>query len=225
MTTQTTNESPFSEISLADENLAGESSRKAFLTKLMTGAAAATALAAAPASAFAATGKLKHAAAAIPVGDAAILNFALTLEHLEAAFYEKAAMHFSGSSYLARTIRVLRFDEQSHVNGLTAAIKGAGYTPVGRAPSYNFPAVFSQKHAFVDFSATLEDAGVHAYLGQAGNIKTPAILLTAASIVTVEARHAGAMRALLQRDPTDGAFDKGLTKAQILGIAGPLIGH
>lgn len=71
----------------------------------------------------------------------------------------------------------------------------------------------------------MEDAGVHAYLAQAGNIKTPAILLTAASIVTVEARHAGAMRALLQRNLTDGAFDQGLTRAQIVGIAGPLIGH
>jgi len=212
------------EVTLGEETLADNSSRRAFLTKLMGGAAAATALSAMPASVFASTGKMKFTGATIPTGDAAILNFALTLEHLEAHFYVTAARNFPGGSYLSQTVRTLRFDEQSHVNGLTAAIKGAGYMPVAAAPRYNFPKVFGQKHAFLNFAATLEDTGVHAYLGQAPNIKTPAILLTAASIVTVEARHAGAMRALLQRNPTDGAFDSGLTKTQILAIAGPLIG-
>lgn len=212
-------------VTIGADTLASDSSRRSFLTKIMAGAAAATAAATVPASVFASTGKMKEVGANIPASDAAILNFALTLEHIEAKFYERAAMHFTGGSYVARLVRVLRLDEESHVNGLTAALRGAGVTPVAAAPRYNFPAVFNNKNAFLNFAATLEDAGVHAYLGQAGLIKTPSILLTAASIVTVEARHTGAIRALLFRDPTDGPFDHGLTKQQILGIAGPLIGH
>jgi rubrerythrin len=213
------------EVNLSIDVLQSESSRRAFLAKLLGGAAAATAIAAAPASVFASTGRLKYATADIPQSDAQILNFALTLEHLEANFYTTAALHFPGGSYVSRIVRILRFDEQAHVDGLTAAIKGAGYTPVGPAVRYNFPKVFNKKHAFLNLAATLEDTGVHAYLGQAPNIKTPSILLTAAAIVTVEARHTGAMRSLLHRNPTDGPFDKGLTAAQILKIVDPIIGH
>lgn len=211
------------EVSVDLNLLTGESSRRAFLTKLAAGAAAATALTAGSSSVFAAGKQLKHAAA-IPMGDAHILNYALTLEHLESAFYQRAARAFPGGSYMSRLVRKLRFDEESHVNALTAAIHSFGYTPVAAAPRYNFPNVFGNRKSFLSFAAVLEDAGVHAYLGQAPNIKTPQILLTAASIVTVEARHTGAVRALLQHNPTDGAFDKGLTEKQILGIAGPLIG-
>lgn len=211
-------------ISLTEETLSTDSTRRGFLTTLMVGAAAATTLVAAPASVFAASGKMKHVGAGVPTSDAAILNYALTLEHLEAHFYEKAAASFHGNSYLTTLIKVLRYDEESHVNALTAAIKSVGYTPVGPAMSYNFPNVFGKKAAFLNFAATVEDAGVHAYLGQAPNIKTASILLTAASIVTVEARHTGAVRAMLHRNPTDGPFDKGLTKQQILGIVSPLIG-
>lgn len=213
------------EMTLNLETLTGDASRRKFLTTLFAGAAAATAVAAAPASVFASTGLHKFTAASVPTGDAEILNFALTLEHLEARFYTMAAQRFPGGSYMSQLVRTLRFDENAHVNGLTAAIKGAGYTPVAAAPKYNFPNVFGNKKAFLSFAATVEDAGVHAYLGQAANIKTPEILLTAATIVTVEARHTGAVRAMLHRNPTDGPFDKGLTKEQILAIAGPLIGR
>lgn len=211
-------------MTFSEESLASDTSRKAFLTKIMAGAAAATTLAVAPASVFAASGQMSHVGAGLPASDAAILNFALTLEHLEARFYQEAANRFKGNSYMSQVIRTLRFDEESHVNGLTAAIKGAGYKPVGAAMSYKFGNVMANKKSFLTFAAKLEDTGVHAYLGQAPNIKTPAILLTAASIVTVEARHAGAIRSFLHQNPTDGPFDKGLTKTQILGMVGPLVG-
>lgn len=213
-----------SALALNHDTLVNPASRKAFLATLMAGAAAATTLAAAPASVFASTGKLKHVAAGFPKSDADILNFALTLEHLEARFYQMASQRMGSGNYVHQLIGIIHNDEAQHVAGLTAAIKQGGYTPVAAAMHYNFPAVFGSRNAFLGFAGVLEQTGVHAYLGQAPLVKTPSILLTAASIVTVEARHTGAIYALLKKDPTQGAFDKGFTKAQVLAIAGPLIG-
>lgn len=206
------------------ESITGEASRRAFLGKVLAGAAAATALSAAPISAFASSGKMVHTGASIPKSDAAILNFALTLEHLEAKFYGKA-VHSMGAhgGYVHKLMTILKGDEDTHVAALTSAIHGAGYTPVKAYPKYHFGNVFGSRHTLLAFSAELESTGVHAYLGQAGNIKTPAILLTAASIVTVEARHTGAVKALMAQNPTEGAFDKGYTKEQVVKIITPII--
>ncbi|MGZ6636200.1 MAG: ferritin-like domain-containing protein, partial [Solirubrobacteraceae bacterium] len=66
-------------------------------------------------------------------------------------------------------------------------------------------------------SFVLENTGVSAYLGQAGRIKTPSILLTAASIVTVEARHAGAVAELLGKSISpSGASDVGKSMKDVL---------
>lgn len=215
-----TMEAPVNE---AGEIVTDDSSRRSFLLKMVGGAAAVTAAATVPASAFAATRETAKAAA-LPASDVAILNFALTLEHLEAAFYARAATRFSGG-YLGQLVRTLRYDEQAHVNALTAAISANGGKPVAAAMRYNWPAgTFANRSNFLNFAANLEQTGVHAYLGQAPAIKTPAILLTAAKIVTVEARHAGAIKALQNRNPTQGAFDEGFSTQQILHIVSPLIG-
>ena len=207
----------------AGEIVLDDPSRRAFLLKMFGGAAAVTAAAAIPASTFAATRETAKVAA-LPAGDLAILNFALTLEHLEAAFYVRAAARFNGG-YLGQLVRTLRYDEQSHVNALTAAIRANGGKPVAAAMLYKWPAgTFANRANFLSFAANLEQTGVHAYLGQAPAIKTPAILLTAAKIVTVEARHAGAIKALMNQNPTQGPFDEGLTTQQILAIVSPLIG-
>ena len=202
-----------------------ESTRHAFLTTTLAGVAAATVALHTPATSFAASGRLRYTAAAVPPSDAEILNFALTLEHLEAAFYRIAVQRvpFGADNYARRLAKILFFDEKSHVRTLTAGIRKLGYTPVGPAAGYRFGDAFTSMAAWLRFSARLEDTGVHAYLGQAPHIKTPAVLLGASVILTVEARHAGALRALLQQNPTDGAFDKGYTKQQVLQIVSPLI--
>jgi len=199
--------------------------RAQFLKGLMA-ASAGLAAAAAVGPAALASASTARGAAVIPQSDIDILNFALTLEWLERTFYEQAVAHVPfQQSNVRRLARTLRGDEITHTVALTAAVKGAGATPVGPAPHYNFPAgVFKTQSAFLGLSEALEDTGVHAYLGQAGNIKTPSILLTAATIVTVEARHAGAIRYQNGKNPTSGPFDSGFTKDQVLAVAGPLIG-
>ncbi len=194
--------------------------RKQFIKGLMAASAGMAAAAAVPASVLAA------GRSAVPSTDLDILNFALTLEHLEAAFYTMAVANVPFEQAIVRYLaQTLKKDENTHVSALTAAIKGAGGTPVGQAPSYNFEAdTFKTQSGFLKLSYMLEDTGVHAYLGQAANIKTPAILLTAASIVTVEARHAGAIRYQYGQPPTISPFDGGYTKDQVLAIAGKYIG-
>jgi len=195
--------------------------RKQFIKGLAAASAGMAAAAVIPASALAAGSK-----AAVPSSDIAILNFALTLEHLEARFYDAALGVVPFEQNIVRALaQTLRTDENAHVAALTQAIKSVGGSAVGPAPSYNFGVdTFKTQSGFLKLARLLEDTGVHAYLGQAANIKTPSILLTAASIVTVEGRHAGAIRYQYGLSPTISPFDGGYTKEKVLSIAGPLIG-
>jgi rubrerythrin len=194
--------------------------RAQFIKGLAVASASMAAVAAVPAAALAAGSK------AVPASDIAILNYALTLEHLEARFYDAAlgVVPFEQATvrYLAQTLKA---DENAHVAALTAAIKQVGGSAVGPAPSYNFGMdTFKTQSAFLKLARLLEDTGVHAYLGQVANIKTTSIVLTAASIVTVEARHAGAIRYQYGLQPTISPFDGGYDMAKVLSIAGPLLG-
>jgi len=214
--------SALANLKISEDMLNTPHKRRQFLKGLMVaGAGIAAAAILAPAAGVAPA----HPSAAA-ASDLDILNYALTLEHLEKAFYDMAVatVPFEQSSVreLARTIQV---DESAHVTALTSAIKSLGGTPVGAAPSYNFGAdTFKTQAAFLKLSYMLEDTGVHAYLGAARLIKSPQILLIAADTVTVEARHAGAIRFHYGLPATLGAFDTPFTKEQVLSIAGPLIG-
>jgi hypothetical protein len=145
-----------------------------------------------------------------------VLNFALTLEHLEAGFYNKGAttsglIPSANSAYLGFITR----DENAHVTFLQGAITASGGTPVGPATfdftggnnkgNGPFPNVFSSYATFLAVAQVFEDTGVRAYKGQAPNLLGNKDILTAAlSIHAVEARHASAIRKLrfdLGHDP------------------------
>lgn len=155
-----------------------------------------------------------------------VLNFALTLEYLEAAFY-KEANSSSGliPSKYRQMFRTIGQHETAHVKLLKSALGSAAV----KAPAVDFTAggqyadVFSNFDTFVAVSATFEDLGVAAYKGQAGNLAGTPVLTTALQIHSVEARHAAAVRPLAGKLGYDGAFDKPKTKKQVLAAARPFL--
>jgi rubrerythrin len=154
-------------------------------------------------------GPLKFAA-----GDVGILQFALTLEYLEAAFYNEAAKNgIVKSPHTKAFLKTVVRDENAHVAYLK---KGLG-SAAPKAPKFDFGKATKDEATFTATAFVLENTGVHAYLGQAGNIKTPAYLLAAASIVTIEARHAGAIGLILGKPiAPSGSFDTPFSATTIL---------
>jgi hypothetical protein len=164
---------------------------------------------------------VNNALAASGSGDIDILNFALTLEYLETDFYNTKGKTV-GLSGEARTLAGLFGDEEAeHVAALTKAITGAGGKPV-KQPTFSFPV--TNQAGFLKLAYVLENTGVGAYNGAGPSLTNKAYLAAAGSIVQVEARHAASIAVLTGSMITpNGAFDKPLSKAQVLAKAGPLI--
>jgi hypothetical protein len=148
----------------------------------------------------------------VAASDVAILNFALTLEYLEAAFYAEAVSKGRFAGKVGHFAKVVSAHENAHVKFLESALGSAAV----KKPVFNFKGTTTNRAKFMATAQVLEDAGVAAYLGQAGNIKSPKILGAAASVMAVEARHAGWIRDLNNKSGAPAAFEAPKTKAQIL---------
>jgi hypothetical protein len=154
-------------------------------------------------------------------GDVDILNFALTLEYLEADFYNVKGKQVGLSGEAKRYATQFGAEEAAHVSALSAAIKELGGKPVAK-PKFVFPA--TSESSFLKLASVLENTGVGAYNGAGPSLKSKKVLGAAGGIVQVEARHAAAIDLLLGNSPTpNGGFDVPLTKDQVLAKAGPLI--
>jgi Ferritin-like domain len=154
-------------------------------------------------------------------GDAEILNFALTLEYLESAFYNEKGKEVSLTGTAKSYAAMFGAQEAEHVAALTSAIKSLGGTPVAK-PQFVFPV--SNEKTFLALASVLENTGVGAYNGAAPSLSSKEVLATAGSIVQIEGRHAAAIDLLINRSPTpNGGFDVPLTKEQVLKKIGPLV--
>jgi rubrerythrin len=137
-------------------------------------------------------------------GDVGILNYALTLEYLETAFYAEVVKSglFKGADLA--TIRKFGSEEAEHVQALTQAVKSLGGKPAPE-PKAEFP--LEGAKSVLELAGTVENLGAAAYLGQAANIESPEVLASALAIHSVEGRHAAALNTLLGESITpDGAF-------------------
>ncbi len=154
-------------------------------------------------------------------GDIGILNYALTLEYLESAFYSEASANQASTSFIknAQTQAALQrvtADENAHVKYLKKVL---GKKAV-KSPKFNFQGTTADEAKFTATAFALENEGVHAYAGQALNIASAKVVKAALSIVTVEARHASVFGLILRGTPDsispDGAFDRPFTAGKVL---------
>jgi hypothetical protein len=179
-------------------------SRAAFLGKAVVGSAALLGALAAPLRAESATSP----------SDAAILNFALTLEYLQAAFYTETERVGAIGTELARVPRQLGSVERAHVIALKKVL---GRNAVKR-PSFNFRGVTEDQEQFLKTAVAFEDLGAAAYKGQATRVDSPALLAAAVAIHSVEARHAAWMRYLSGFAPAARAFDEPKREGEVRQI-------
>lgn len=163
---------------------------------------------------------VRRAIAVEEMGDVEILNFALTLEYLEAEFYRRgiATARLTGD---ARAVAVeIGANEDEHVTALVSTIESLGGTPV-QAPKVSFP--FTNQASFLELAQVLEDTGVSAYNGAAPMIESKEVLGAAGSIVQIEARHAARIRLLNEEMPAPVAFDATMTTDEVLAAVKPFI--
>ena len=156
-----------------------------------------------------------------------VINYALTLEHIEATFYRLGLEQFASADFMdlgyqasvRDRIAVIGEHESQHVQALTAVVGQLGGDPVAEA-TYDFG--YTSLEEFLATAAVLEGVGVAAYGGAAQYLQGERDLLTAAlTIHGNEARHAAYLNLTTGQNPFPEAFESPLSPAEVLEIATP----
>ena len=171
-----------------------------------------------------------------PPTDVSLLNYALTLENLEAAFYTQGLAQFSSADFGNSTfiqnfgsviggdvyayLSLIRDHETQHVRTLQSLITGLGGTPAVPC-TYNFG--YKTADSFVTVAALIENTGVMAYDGALNQIQSASLKTAAATIATVEARHASYLNLLTGTSPFPASFDTAATSVAILAAVAQYI--
>ncbi len=158
-------------------------------------------------------------------GDLGVLNYAYALEQLEADFYTKVVNGFySNCSQEEKAVLTdLYYHEVNHREFFRAAIGAA----VGDKKELMLPDLefdygdfdFGSRDQVLNTAKVLEDTGVSAYNGAGKLLKNPIYLVLAGKIVSVEARHASAIRTLVNPGSADFAGDDVVTVDNGLDLA------
>lgn len=159
--------------------------------------------------------------------DFEIVDYALTLEYLEADFYDKVIESKVVKGRALKTlIATLREHEHEHVEALLTTARTSGATPAEQ-PDTDFAAVLAGgERKVLETAALLENLGAAAYLGQVGKIERMEILAAAVSIHSVEARHASALNQVLGRSIVpEGAFAKPASMREVRAKIAPFLAN
>ncbi len=154
--------------------------------------------------------------------DIKILNYALTLEYLEAEFYKQA----NASGALTQPeVKVFGSIVAQHEATHVKTLKGALGSKAVKKPKFDFGETVTNQDMFKQTAQVLEDTGVSAYAGQGPNVLRRPYVKVALSIHSVEARHAawirfinsaGGVRVGGKNIPAPRAFDKALSEKAVL---------
>ncbi len=155
--------------------------------------------------------------------DLGILNYALTLEYLEAEFYAKGTSgNLLGDD--AKYVMPIAQHEAAHVQAVTQTIQKLNGTPATK-PTFKFPAeTFTDKAKFLATAQVFEETGVKAYQGQVTKIKDKTILGAAASIAGVESRHAAVIADILNKQQVPAPVEANAPMSEILQAVTPFLG-
>jgi rubrerythrin len=187
----------------ATEDATGAMTRSGLFKVLMGGAAGATGLTLlTSSSAFAAS----RAVAPHNKTDVAILQYALTLEYLGASFYESALEHAHLSGDAHEVALAFRGHERLHVKFVQKTLKSLGATPHA-SQKFDFGSATSSRTAFLKTSQLIEEMCVE-------TLVTKPVLIGASELVSVEARQASWVRAILGENAAPYAFNPAFTAAQ-----------
>jgi rubrerythrin len=139
-----------------------------------------------------------------------VLDFLLTLEHLEREAYRAALRRVPSLTPEADDIlNVLADNEQRHVEALRQALQDIGAQP-SEPPHFDFGDAVADQEAFLEVAQKLEDVGVYAYNGAIPNVRSEPLVTLLAATVQVEGRHAAAIRQLRGFPIVQSAFDVGV---------------
>jgi rubrerythrin len=161
---------------------------------------------------------VSSALGATATADLNVLEFALALEQLEAAFYATALARAGLNGDAQKLATAFGAHEAEHVKAIGQLITQLGGKPAA-APKTKFG--LTDQASFLKLAVTLEDTGVGAYNGAAPLLRTPDLVAALGSIVNVEARHSGALRMLAGLDPAPQAFDKPIAAPQVAATVQP----
>jgi hypothetical protein len=214
------------------ENASGTQSRRGFLAKSAFAGGALLALGGGAGVALAdehTTDEMSASFDDVEGTDVDVLNYALSLEHLESAFYATALETFDEQAFVEsdalseydesfRTavygyVETLAAHEAQHATVFTQAVELLGGEAVTPA-EYEFG--FETVEEFLSLAQVLENTGVAAYAGAAPFVESPDLLSAALSVHSVEARHAAVMNFVTGTSPFPDAFDTASSQSEVL---------